>query len=293
MEQLFTKLLLAFALVAAPVISGAQEKANGSDQGDGAQAKEFRPMVMPADLLVGMEVQNPAGDLLGTVEDLLIDPKTDRVTYIITTYRNEAAMRGVYFAIPWSAMAMGDPDERTLVFEMYEQMYGEGDRFQFAGADMIAEYQGKIYIFYGREPEAAGGADYQTVGAGFHAAQTSALAEMKQRTVNLSKLNGATVANAQNDTLGTLADVMLDMNHGHVVYATIQPPESNQYAVVPWATLDIGTDPSTVTLRMEPDQLKKQAVNPADLPNLADMQRASQLHETYGTTPYWKKYNLQ
>lgn len=59
-----------------------------------------------ASALIGMTVRDPQGESLGTVRDLVIDTKDDRIHYAVMGHGGTLGVGEKLFAIPWDAVAI-------------------------------------------------------------------------------------------------------------------------------------------------------------------------------------------
>jgi hypothetical protein len=67
--------------------------------------------------LIGAKVVNGEGKDLGTVEDLVIDSRDDRVAYAILSFGGFLGMGNKNFAIPWQALGF-DVDNKVAVLNI-------------------------------------------------------------------------------------------------------------------------------------------------------------------------------
>lgn len=65
--------------------------------------------------LVGRSVQNPAGEALGTLKDLMLDDKRGRVAYAVISFDGFLGMGTKLFSIPWEALTLGAEGETLLL----------------------------------------------------------------------------------------------------------------------------------------------------------------------------------
>lgn len=64
--------------------------------------------------LIGRSVQNPAGEKLGTLKDLMLDGERGRVAYAVLSFGGFLGMGTKLFSIPWEALSLR-PDGEFLV----------------------------------------------------------------------------------------------------------------------------------------------------------------------------------
>ncbi len=83
----------------------------GKTHGTMAKTEE---MPSRASKIIGMAVDDEQGERLGKVEDLIIDPKGDRVIFAVVSYGGTLGIGGKYTAVPLSLMAEGNRDSLVL-----------------------------------------------------------------------------------------------------------------------------------------------------------------------------------
>lgn len=70
--------------------------------------------------LIGADVENPQGEDLGDIEDIVIDPQTGRVQYAVLSFGGFLGLGEKYFAVPWEALRreagqkLGDTERYVL-----------------------------------------------------------------------------------------------------------------------------------------------------------------------------------
>jgi sporulation protein YlmC with PRC-barrel domain len=104
-------------------------------------------------------------------------------------------------------------------------------------------------------------------------------------------LIGNDVVNAQDDDLGDIKEIMLDMRTGRVAYAVLSFGGflgiGEKLFAVPWQALQLDTVNKRFTLNVDKNRLKAApGFDPDDWPDMSDAAWASQVHSFYGTTPY-------
>lgn len=104
-------------------------------------------------------------------------------------------------------------------------------------------------------------------------------------------LLGNDVVNGQDEDLGDIKEIMLDMRTGHVAYAVLAfggfMGIREKLFAVPWQALALDTDNHRFVL----DVPKEKLVNAPGFdkhhwPDMSDIKWQDSIHEFYGTTPY-------
>jgi hypothetical protein len=113
------------------------------------------------------------------------------------------------------------------------------------------------------------------------------------RLMTSSTLTGDTVVNRDNETLGTISDIMLDVLRGRVAYAVMASGGfmgvGERLFALPWAALEL--DPQRHCFVLDVDRAtldKAPGFDRAHWPSEADLQWQQNVHRYYGTRPYWE-----
>ena len=65
--------------------------------------------------LFGLRVENPRGEALGRIEDIMISPAGERTAYAVVSFGGVLSLRKKLFAIPWSALQLDRPKARIIL----------------------------------------------------------------------------------------------------------------------------------------------------------------------------------
>jgi sporulation protein YlmC with PRC-barrel domain len=68
-----------------------------------SQLQVFSNSPVKASSIIGTDVVDPKGDSLGDVKEVVIDPRTGRVAYVVVSFGGFLSMGEKLFAIPFSA----------------------------------------------------------------------------------------------------------------------------------------------------------------------------------------------
>ncbi len=103
-----------------------------------------------------------------------------------------------------------------------------------------------------------------------------------------STLIGNDVYNQQEENLGNIKEIMLDMRSGSVCYAVLSYGGflgmGEKLFAVPWRALTLDTENKRFMLNVEADRLKNAPGFDNDQwPNMADVSWAQSIHSYYGT----------
>ncbi|MCC2970739.1 PRC-barrel domain-containing protein [Massilia sp. IC2-476] len=103
-------------------------------------------------------------------------------------------------------------------------------------------------------------------------------------------LIGDSVVNAQEEDLGDIKEIMLDMQTGQVAYAVLAFGGflgiGEKLFALPWQALHLDTVNKRMVLNVEKERLKNAPGFDKDAwPDMSDMSWASSIHSFYGTDP--------
>ena len=107
-------------------------------------------------------------------------------------------------------------------------------------------------------------------------------------------LLGNDVVNAQDEDLGDIKEIMLDMRTGRVAYAVLAfggfLGMGEKLFAVPWAALKLDTANKRFVLDASKDRLKDApGFDKHEWPDMADTTWEKGIHDYYGTKPYFDR----
>lgn len=120
----------------------------------------------------------------------------------------------------------------------------------------------------------------------------AASSDMRFRRV--SELVGLRVKDYQNNDLGNIDNLVLDLREGRPVYGVIGFGGflglGEKVAAVPWTALNIQPRGDIARLNAQKSDLEAIAYDPKNPPDLASMDYAQKLHQRFQQEPYWQVY---
>jgi len=157
--------------------------------------------------IVGLAVKNKAGENIGKIDDLVIDMKNGEVRYAALAYGGLAGVGAKLFAVPLDKMTfvMGEPNNqssRHFVFDIAK--------------DELDKDKGFDTSHWPHD------ADARWAGERKHEATESGNATVKYETVfRASKIKGMEVRNKENEHLGSIDELVIDIPKEHVKYVAL------------------------------------------------------------------------
>ena len=180
--------------------------------------------------IIGRTVENYDGDRLGTVKDFVVEMRSGQVEYAIISSGGVASFGSILKPVPPQAVSLATAKKRTVALG--------GSKFRWEKAPTITRRElaslsapsrmRAIYDFYGQQP--AGVVMAQVTKAPGDPAPLSrtgvenspaALLSTADPLQLSSELIGLTVVNRQQEKIGKIADLLIDLSRQKPVYAII------------------------------------------------------------------------
>jgi sporulation protein YlmC with PRC-barrel domain len=141
---------------------------------------------------IGGNVENPQGQNLGDIKDIVIDRASGRIVYAVVSFGGFLGMGEKLFAVPWGAFAQPKPDKDTFVLDVDKARLQNAPGFDQHNWPQMAsrEWVTSLYSYYNVPP-------YWTASAG--AAMSTATVKSvdpNQRTITL-QVDGRMLQNLQ------------------------------------------------------------------------------------------------
>ena len=111
------------------------------------------------------------------------------------------------------------------------------------------------------------------------------------RLMGADTLIGEDVYNTQDEDLGDIKEIMLDMNNGKIAYAVLSfggfLGMGDKLFAVPWNALTLDTENKRFILNVDKDRLQSApGFDKDDWPDMADPSWQNTIHSYYGTKTY-------
>lgn len=105
-------------------------------------------------------------------------------------------------------------------------------------------------------------------------------------------LTGDTVRNSAGDDLGTLEEIVIDLDRGRVAYVVLASGGflglGGKFFALPWDIIKVDTDEKVVIVDVEEDAIKNApGFDKDNWPDLADLTWVEDVYRYYGREPYW------
>lgn len=113
------------------------------------------------------------------------------------------------------------------------------------------------------------------------------------RVLSASTLKGNSVVNAKVEKLGTIEELMIDLNKGRIAYAVLSfggfMGMGDKLFAIPWSALTLDTVEKRFVLDVKKELLEKAPGFDKDSwPNMADQTWGAKIYSYYGSKPFWE-----
>lgn len=112
------------------------------------------------------------------------------------------------------------------------------------------------------------------------------------RVLAADTLTGDKVVNLQNEDLGKIEHLMIDLGTGRIAYAVLSfggfLGMGDKLFAIPWSALTVDTFEKRFILQVDKELLKRApGFDKEQWPNMADRAWGTQVFKYYGAKPYW------
>ena len=110
--------------------------------------------LMKGSKFIGSDVENPQGQNLGDVKDVVIDRASGRIVYAVVSFGGFLGMGEKLFAVPWGAFSQPDPNKDKLVLAVDKERLKNAPGFDDHNWPQMAsrEWVTSLYSYYNVPP---------------------------------------------------------------------------------------------------------------------------------------------
>jgi len=261
-----------------------------------------RGMVHRASEIAGMTVKDSAGKELGTVKDTVINVTSGQIDYAALSYGGFLGLGDKLFAVPFDAFTHShdvSADKHFLVLNVDEGTLKRAPGFDPNKWPNFADPQFSTGInkYYHKFRTPRGGLTIESKPGEIKVAvnpNPSATANSSQPILHrASHIMGMTVRNAAGKELGSVNDLVIDMESGKARYAALSYGGflglGDKLFAVPWSAFDCqynaGSKEYHMLLNIDEATLRKASgFNKDAWPNFADPMISDQIDKHYRST---------
>lgn len=119
------------------------------------------------------------------------------------------------------------------------------------------------------------------------------MATAVRTTMSASTLIGDDVRNPAGENLGSIKEIMFDVNSGRIAYAVLSfgglLGVGDKLFAVPWTALQLNTTDHNFMLDIDQSRLEAaEGFDKENWPDMSDQTWGARIHEFYDVRPYWQ-----
>src|SRR5438309_3976352 len=122
--------------------------------GSFAQNRELPWNLIRGNTFIGADVENPQGQNLGDIKDMVIDRASGRIAYAVVSFGGFLGMGEKLFAVPWGAFAQPRADKDKFVLDVDKERLKNAPGFDTNNWPQMAsrEWVTSLYTYYNIPP---------------------------------------------------------------------------------------------------------------------------------------------
>lgn len=111
------------------------------------------PLILSASSMTGVNVRNPSGEDLGSIEDLMIDLEYGCIAYAVLSFGGFLGLGNKFFAIPFEALTW-DAQAKEFVLDVEKELLKRAPGFDKDHWPDFADrtWGDEVHEYYGRAP---------------------------------------------------------------------------------------------------------------------------------------------
>jgi sporulation protein YlmC with PRC-barrel domain len=264
--------------------------------------------VAKANDIIGMAVKNRQGERLGDVKDLAVDLESGRVVQVIVSTGGFLGVGDTLSAVPPGAF-QHDRDQKVLYLDADKEKLQNAPKFEMSkwGEYSDSEHVGKVYSYYGEQPafgfiqsgegspstvstrKSDGTWDKdRTLSDSRGIIPSSRLAEIQRA----SKIIGAPVKNLQDDRLGKVENLLVDLPSGRIVTVILSSGGflgiGDELSAIPPTAFRFTTDRDTLQLDASKELLSNAPhFKSSEWPDFNQPDYDATVYSAYHAEPYF------
>ena len=289
------------------------------------ETMQYSPKLIDANKLIGKDVRNRQGQDLGQIEDVVLDPSRQRISYAVLSFGGLLGVGDKYFAVPWDALTIPTGDE-PVVFDVTKEQLQNAPGFDKNSWPSAADPQWRRSTQYWHQQRGTMGRDMgkertgktepgksdmgksepgksdagksewgkRTGEAGEEWGMEEEYAETSFEYRKLTQVIGLPVRDYRGEQIGDLENVMIDATRGQIAYAIIGHggflDMGQKLTPVPWSAVEINAQMEVARVATDEQTLERLALSEDQFSRLSEPDFANRLHREFGQEPYWVTY---
>jgi sporulation protein YlmC with PRC-barrel domain len=118
-------------------------------------AKDERADIYRVSKVIGADVENPQGEKLGDIRDIVLDPATGRIRYAVMGAGGFLGLGEKYFAIPWTALSSKAGEKGDFILNVEKEKLKNAPGFDKDNWPNMADrsWAEQVHAYYGVKPD--------------------------------------------------------------------------------------------------------------------------------------------
>ncbi|WP_094228805.1 PRC-barrel domain-containing protein [Methanolobus psychrotolerans] len=248
--------------------------------------------VLSASTIRKDSVENPQGEDLGNIEDIVVDLDSGMVAYTVLSFGGILGIGDKYFAVPWDALRKKTGEHKFIVDIDKEKLENAPgfDKENWPGIEEkdYREHVNMISEYYGYKP-------YWERVRETPAEKETSTRRTHRTALAASDIKGISIENPQGEDLGNIEDIMIDLDSGMVAYTVLSFGGflgiGEKYFAIPWEALGKKSGENKFIINVDKEKLKNAPGFDKDNwprnEEKAHREYVNKISEYYGYKPYW------
>jgi sporulation protein YlmC with PRC-barrel domain len=280
---MLTKTMCSVALLTfgAAFASAQDAKPTPPKPADVTPVKTSAMCLLKSSHVIGAKVENPKGEDLGKIEDVVVDPNSSTIDYAVLSFGGVMGVGDKLFALPWSMLRSGEITEGRrdyrFVLNLDKAKLEKAPGFPKDNWPDSPNWAGDVDKYYGTPPASA-----------------VIEANANLRLFRLNKLLGSKIDTTGGDDAGKIKEIVLDPRAGRVSYFVLSSGgflgvKDKVYAI-PWEAVKLSRDKDKAkfVLSIPKEKFDKAPeYKEEDMTRMCDPVWVREVYVYYGFRPYW------
>ncbi|HWH69738.1 MAG TPA: PRC-barrel domain-containing protein, partial [Candidatus Sulfotelmatobacter sp.] len=271
------------------------------------------PNAVTVSQLEGANVTSAENQSLGKVHNLGVDLPSGRIPYVILTPASSLNLGNNLYVLPPEALSVG-ANGKTLTSTINQAKLAGGPHFQNQSGGWRAlsqpAFASQVYQYYGTQPysPSGGGGTAMQAGGQTNQFQTPSMqpgqpvqqppqaavggaaagAGSLSQAAPANQLVGKQVLSSDNQPVGTLDNLVVDLESGHILYAVVGSPKG-KVAVPPGLFTQATGNNLSANVDAQKLQNAPQFTSSVDQPQaMSQASFVSQVYQYFGQPAWWQ-----
>ena len=242
--------------------------------------------------LLGTNVKNQHGVLIGSVEDVIVNGNKNTVSYIIIS------SDGKFYPVKWSAFNITD---KNLELNIAREQLLQAPVITSIDTALLSSpyFENKVRSFYSEKISTMKniGAGERAVGWMKEKAHEMAGREESPRAYKCREILGLPIRDVQGKDMAKLDNIIFDIHHGSIAYGLARfggfLGAGTRTSAVPWTAITLKPAEGYVMVNADKAALLAAEVKNRDLSKLNEAGFAREIHQNFDRTPYWEVFGFE